>query len=120
MPEGSFVVAWLFVVVHGLLSSCGVQAPGHVGSVVRGTRPPSLRRASSVVVARGLSCPMACGILVPRAGIEPTSPALEGRFFTNGLPEKSPAWPFRGTARSPVLLEEGEKVVRVVECVGSL
>ena len=31
-----------------------------------------------------LSCPTACGILVPQAGIEPTSPALEGRFLTTG------------------------------------
>ena len=36
---GSFVAARsLFVVAHGLLSSCGPQAPGHVGSVVCGTR----------------------------------------------------------------------------------
>ena len=56
------------------LSSCGVQALGHVGSVV---------------VAHRLSCPVACGILVPRPGIEPTSPALEGRFFTAGPPGKS-------------------------------
>ena len=30
----------------------------------------------SVVVAHGPSCPAACGILVPRPGIELTSPAL--------------------------------------------
>ena len=36
------------------LSSCGAQALGCVGSVV---------------VARGLSCPAACGILVPQTGI---------------------------------------------------
>ena len=28
-----------------------------------------------------LSCPVACGMLVPRPGIEPASPALEGGFF---------------------------------------
>ena len=37
----------------------------------------------------GLSCFMACGILVPRPGIEPTSPELEGRFFTTGPLGKS-------------------------------
>ena len=37
----------------------------------------------------GLSCPAACGILVPRPGIEPMSPALEGRFLTTGPPGKS-------------------------------
>ena len=38
----------------------------------------------------GLSCPAACGILVPRPGIKPESPALEGGFFTTGPPGKSP------------------------------
>ena len=70
------------------LSSCGVQAPGHVGSSC-GTQTLLLRHASSVVVVCGLSCPAACGILVPRTGIEPASPALEGRFFTTGPPGKS-------------------------------
>ena len=42
-------------------------------------------------VARGLlsSCCAACGILVPRPGIDPASPALEGRFLTAGPPGKS-------------------------------
>ena len=57
------------------LCSCGVQAPECVGSVA---------------VVRGLGCPAACGILVPRPGTEPTFPALEGRFFTTGPPGKSP------------------------------
>ena len=30
------------------------------------------------------------GILVPRPGIKPTPPALEGELLTTGLPEKSP------------------------------
>ena len=70
-------------------SSCGVWAPGSMGSVVCGTWALSLRCKSSVVVAPGLSCPTACGILVPRPGIEPASPELEGRFFTTGPPGKS-------------------------------
>ena len=37
----------------------------------------------------GLSCPVACGILVPRPGAEPVSPALEGVFLTTGSPGKS-------------------------------
>ena len=41
-------------------------------------------------MACGLSCPAACGILVPRPGMEPASPALEGGFFTTGPPGKSP------------------------------
>ena len=43
----------------------------------------------SVVAARGLSCPAACGILVPRPGIEPASSALEGGFLTSQPPGKS-------------------------------
>ena len=34
---------------------------------------------------------LACGILVPRPGIEPSSPALQGRFLTTGSPGKSPS-----------------------------
>ena len=36
-----------------------------------------------------LSCPAACGILAPWPGIEPGSPALQGRFLTTGPPGKS-------------------------------
>ena len=72
-----FVACRLFVVACRLLSSCG---------------PRALEREGSVVVARGLSCPEACGILVPRPGIEPASPALEGRFLTTGPPGKSQEW----------------------------
>ena len=40
------------------------------------------------IAACGLSCPVAYEILVPRPGIEPTSPALEGGFLTTGPPRK--------------------------------
>ena len=43
----------------------------------------------SVVVAHGLICPAACGILVPRPGIEPASSALEGGFLAAGPLGKS-------------------------------
>ena len=43
-----------------------------------------------VVAERGLSCPVACGILVPQPGIQPGSPDLEGGFQTAGPPVKSP------------------------------
>ena len=55
----------LFVVAHGLLSSCGGQAPEDVDSVVCSVQALSLRCTGSVVAACGLSCPAACGILVP-------------------------------------------------------
>ena len=51
----------LVVACRFSLSSCGTRAPGRMG----GTRALSLRHVSSVVVALRLSCPVACGILVP-------------------------------------------------------
>ena len=44
----------------------------------------------SVVVAHGLSCSVACGILVSGPGIEPMFLALPGGFLTTGPPEKVP------------------------------
>ena len=42
-----------------------------------------------LVAACGVSCSEARGILVPRPGIEPSSPALQNRFLTTGPPGKS-------------------------------
>ena len=67
-------IGFCLVVARGL-SSCDVQAPECTGSVV---------------VAHGLRCPVACGILVPLPGIKPASSALEGGFLTTGPPGKSP------------------------------
>ena len=41
-------------------------------------------------MARKLSCPKACRILVSRLRIEPTSPTLEGELLTTGPPGKVP------------------------------
>ena len=71
-----------FIVVRGLLSlvaACGLQS----------AQAQQLQRVGSLVVACGLSCPVTCGILVSPPGIEPMSPALEGRFLTTGPPGKS-------------------------------
>ena len=46
----------------------------------------------SLVVAHRCTCPTACGSLVPRPGIKPLSPALEGGFATTGPPGKSLVW----------------------------
>ena len=70
------------VVALGLLSSCGVQVFSSCGA-----RAPE--RVGSVFVVLRLSCPKVCGISVPQPGIEPASPALEGRFLTTGPPGKS-------------------------------
>ena len=56
----------------GLLSSCGVQAPGYVGSGVG---------------AHGLSCSVAWGGL-PGPGLEPVSLALAAGFLASGPPGK--------------------------------
>ena len=49
-----------------------------------GSRVPrflQLRCMGSVVMVHWLSCPGACGIFLDQGLIEPTSPALQGRFF---------------------------------------
>ena len=54
-----------------------------------GMRDLSLWFVGSIFAARKVSYPKARGMLVPWAGIEPMSPALEGRFLTVGPPTKS-------------------------------
>ena len=58
------------------LSSCGPWAP---------------ERMDSVIAEPRLRCSKACGILVPQAEIEPTSPTLQVGFLTTGPPMKSPS-----------------------------
>ena len=76
-----FLFIYLFIWLHWVLvavcrlSSCG---------------------ACVLDLAHGLSCPVACGILVPRSVIEPASPALEGGFLTTGPPGKSQMYGFNG------------------------
>ena len=62
---------------------------------------------ASVVAVHRLSCPAACGILVPRPGIEPASPAQEGGFLTTGPPGKSPTKTFSNNMRG------GDKIKKV-------
>ena len=69
---------------QGLLSVWGARA-SHSGDFSC-CCSRTLSTWASVVMAHGLSCPDACGILVPRPGIEPTSPALAGGFITTGPP----------------------------------
>ena len=45
------------------------------------------------LVAQGLVA-KAVGILVPQLGVEPSSPALEGKFLTIGHPGQSLSQPF--------------------------
>ena len=43
----------------------------------------------SVVEVHGLSCSVACGILVPHPEVKPISPALQGGFLTTAPPGTS-------------------------------
>ena len=67
-------VMWAAVVEVGELSSWGTRAP---------------EWGSAVWQSCGLSSSATCGILVPRLGIQPVSPTLQGRFVTAGPPRKS-------------------------------
>ena len=66
----------------GLLSRCGVQASSCSGFSC--CRTQALGHLGSVVVAPRLSCSEPCGILIPRPGIKPMSPALASGFLTTG------------------------------------
>ena len=65
---------WIFVMVHSV-SSCGLLAPELAGF--------------SSCSTHVFSSSIACGIFVPWPGIEPTSPASQGRILTSGSPRKS-------------------------------
>ena len=49
---------------------------------------PRLKSTGSMVGRHGLRCTETCGWNLPRSGIEPTSPALAGGFFTTEPPGK--------------------------------
>ena len=67
---------------------CAGSLLWHEGSLVVTRRLTwALECAGSVVAL--LSCPTACGILVPRPGTEPVTPALDGGLLTTGLLGKS-------------------------------
>lgn len=68
---------------------------GSRGTFCCGTQAAlQLRRVGSVAAELGLSCFMACGVLVPPPGIKPATPAFQGRFLTVGPPGKSPVLSF--------------------------
>ena len=77
-----FWQCWVFV-------SCGEQGLRLLwcgGFSHFGTRAPG--RVGSVVVARGLSCPMRDMCDLPGLGIKPVSPVMTGRFLTTESPGK--------------------------------
>ena len=73
---------WVLVAVHGIFPcDAWTLCLWHTDSTVLKQTPEC---TGSVVAMCRLSCSVACGILVPWPGIEPASPALQGRFFTTG------------------------------------
>ena len=74
----------VFVCVGSLLQYEGPLLC-HVGSFVA-CRDTS---CDSKALWYGLCCSVACGILVPQAGVEPVSFALVGKFLTTGPAGKS-------------------------------
>ena len=63
-----------------VLLGCAGSELWRVESFAEAHRPLSCRERAPQVAVSGLICPSTCGILVPQPGIEPTSPALQGRF----------------------------------------
>ena len=88
MPLFIFLITIVFLKNFGCTGSsvCCLQ---RMGSLLRRTGFSGCGARASLVVACGLSCPVARWILVPRPGIKPVSPALEGRFLTTGPQGKS-------------------------------
>ena len=65
---------------------------------------PLLHHVESSIVACGLSCSLAHGILVPQPGIKPAMPVLQGRFLTTGLSRKVLHLEFYGNVSLPLNL----------------
>ena len=86
-----FIYLWLhqvLVVACGaFLAACGILSCVALRLPVCGTWAPEC--LGPVVAVCRLSCPVACGILVPQPGIEPMSLASEDRFSTTGPPGMS-------------------------------
>ena len=85
--------AQLFTAVTSLVAGHRLQGAGASGVMAHRLslqldREHRLQSTGSVAAAHRLGCPVAFGILVPRPGIKPISPALAGRFLTTGSPGK--------------------------------
>lgn len=81
-------IFWLppgFLLLHtGTLWLWGAGAVLQCGTVFSPPGGQASEVVGFVVVANGLSCSLACGILP--AGTEPVSPALSGGFLSTVLP----------------------------------
>ena len=70
----------------GGFSCCWAQTLGPKGF---SSSACGLYSLGSIDLVQGLSCPLACGILVPGLGIRPMYLALDQGFLTTGPPEQS-------------------------------
>ena len=91
-PRYSFFKKHVFIWLHLVLAPAFGIFIATCGVYCCGARAPEWM--GSVVVARRLSCSVACGILVPQPGMEPSLPALEGGVLTTGSPGNSPTMGF--------------------------
>ena len=82
-----FFCIFFFGCTGSLLQSLGFPQLWRVGS--RAWRLSGCHAQASLIAVLRLSCPAACGILIPWSGIKPTFSALEGGFLTTGPPLKS-------------------------------
>ena len=80
LPPQIFFLKFTYLAVSGL--SCGTWGFHH--------STWALCRGAWALALRSLLACMACGIFASLPGIEPKSPALQGRFSTTGQPGKSP------------------------------
>ena len=80
---GSSLVSVTGLLIVGVSLGCGSWALEQAGF-------SSYKATGCLVVVHGFGSPAACGILVPRLGIELMFPALLGIFLTTGPPGKPP------------------------------
>ena len=78
----SFRAMWIISFLFSLFFGCVGSSPFTWGSLLRHVGFSSSRAWGHL--------PVACRILVPQPGTEPTAPALEGRFLTIGPLRKPP------------------------------
>ena len=65
--------------MEGRETGCSIVHAGKNGDQYSGHRDNE-KWLDPVVAMPALSCPEACGILVPQPGMEPECPELKGRF----------------------------------------
>ena len=86
---GGFFTNWAIREAQNMyVFNCIRSSLGHAGYFVEAHGLSSYATWAFIVAAGWFCCSVACGILVSQPGIEPTSPALQGRFLTTAPPGK--------------------------------